>query len=65
MGGSTSDDNMQGTMTAEGIVEGDIAVGKMGTNTSKGNMHGMGHRQTDYFLWEQKFNILPVKSFMQ
>ena len=45
MGRSTSEGNMQGTMTVEGSMEGDTAKDKMGTNTSKGNLHGMGNKQ--------------------
>ena len=56
MGRCTSEDNMQGlrkkekqitvqsislTMTSEANMEGDTAWGKMRTNTSKGNMHGI------------------------
>ena len=35
-------------MTVEGNMEGNTAKGKMGTNTSEGNMHGINK---EYFLW--------------
>ena len=38
-------------MTLEGNMEGDTAKGKMGRDTSKGNIHEMGNKQTTYFLW--------------
>ena len=56
MGVSTSESNMQGLrkkgkqitvqtilliMTLEGNMQGDTAKGKMGINTSNGNIHGM------------------------
>ena len=31
-------------MTVEGTMRGDTAKSKMGTNTSEGNMHGMGNK---------------------
>ena len=32
-------------MTTEGTMEGDTSKGKMGTNTSESNVHGMGTKQ--------------------
>ena len=61
MGRSTSEGNFQGLrkkgkqitvqsislpMTVESTVEGDTAKGKMGTNFSEGNIHGIGNKQT-------------------
>ena len=33
-------------MTVEGNMEGDTAEGKMGTNTSEGNLHEIENKQT-------------------
>ena len=33
-------------MTTEGTMERDTSKGKMGTNTSESNMHGIGDKQT-------------------
>ena len=34
----------RGQCLTEGIMEGDTSKGKMGTNTSESNMHGMGNK---------------------
>ena len=60
---SISEGNMQGlrkkgkqitvqsispTMTVEGTMEADTSKGKMGTNTSEGNIQGIGNNQTQF-----------------
>ena len=79
MGQSTSEDNTQGlrkkgkqitvqsislTMTLEGNMESDTGKGKMGTNTSKGNVHGIqitfcGYKNLKCLIW------CTLKSFVQ
>ena len=57
------------TMTLEGNMEEDTAKGKMGTGTLKGNIHGMGNKQTHItFCGNKSLKRLiwcNVKSFMQ
>ena len=42
------------TMTVEGNMEGDSANGKMGTNTSEGNMHEIENKQTQITFCSNK-----------
>ena len=41
-------------MTAEGTMEGDTAKGKVVTNTSEGNMHGIGNKHTQITFYGNK-----------
>ena len=41
-------------MTTEGTMEGDTSRGKMGTNTSESNVHGMGNKQTQITFYGNK-----------
>ena len=56
-------------MTTEGTVEGYTSKGKMGTNISESNMHGMGNKQTQITFYSNKSLTCSiwctVKSFMQ
>ena len=54
MGRSTSEGNIQWTITIEGIMEGDTSKGKIGINTSESNMHGMGNKQTQITFYSNK-----------
>ena len=41
-------------MTTEGTMERDTSKGKMGTNTSESNMHGMENKQTHITFYSNK-----------
>ena len=60
MGRSTSEGNIQGTMTVEGNLEGDNSKGKMKTNISESNMHGMRNKQTQITFCSNKSLTCPI-----
>ena len=44
-------------MTVESNMEGDTSEGKMGTNTSEGNMHEIENKQTQITFFSNKSSI--------
>ena len=52
-------------MTLEGNMEGHTVKGKMGTNTSKGNMHGIQFKMLNLMPCEEFHAIILAENFMQ